>query len=224
MSSHLPSSWKCQGRLFPSEVWYSDLCTMIAVLFKGRKMEKLKCFLERSDWNPGNAAPTSGCVWDLVPLILILHYPGISGYHRGERGSNMDPSESPSWVMCRAWAGEAGCPSWLIISRFSSSWLTAVCVCVRCSVVSDPETRLSVAYQVALSKGFFRQECWSGLSFPFQLLAAAWSKTSCTRCESGQRTGDNSLDHVVWVHGISRPFFPLNFLVWWYIHFFFFKA
>ena len=48
--------------LFSSEVWYSDLCMMIAVLFKGRKTEKLKCFLERADWNPGNAAPTSGCV------------------------------------------------------------------------------------------------------------------------------------------------------------------
>ena len=45
------------GILFSSELWYSDLCVMIVVLFKGRKTEKLKCFLERADWNPGNAAP-----------------------------------------------------------------------------------------------------------------------------------------------------------------------
>ena len=45
------------GILFSSEVWYSDLCMMTVVLFKGRKTEKLKCFLERADWNPGNAAP-----------------------------------------------------------------------------------------------------------------------------------------------------------------------
>lgn len=43
--------------LFSSEVWYSDLCMMIVVLFKGRKTEKLKCVLECADWNPGNAAP-----------------------------------------------------------------------------------------------------------------------------------------------------------------------
>ena len=61
----------------------------------------------------------------------------------------------------------------------------------------NPETPLSVAYQVPLSKGFSRQECWSGLSFPSQLLSAAWSKTSCTRYELGQHMGDISLDHVV---------------------------
>lgn len=100
--------------LFSSEVWYSDLCMMVVVLFKGRKTEKLKCVLECADWNPGNAAPNFRvCLrWDLVSLILILHYPGLSGYHRGECGCKLAPSESSSWVICRAWAGEAGCPSW----------------------------------------------------------------------------------------------------------------
>ena len=35
-----------------------------------------------------------------------------------------------------------------------------------CSVVSDPATSWTVAYQAPPSMGFSRQECWSGLPFP----------------------------------------------------------
>ena len=91
------------------------------------------------------------------------------------------------------------------------------CTLSRFSHVRVCETPWTVANQVPLSKGFSRQEYWSGLPFPSRLLTAAWSKTSCTSCESGQHTGDNSLNHVVWVHGVPGPLFPLDFLVRWYI-------
>ena len=39
-----------------------------------------------------------------------------------------------------------------------------VCV-LSCLVVSDIATPWTVAYQAPLSKGFLRQECWSGLPF-----------------------------------------------------------
>ena len=39
-------------------------------------------------------------------------------------------------------------------------------MCVSCSVVSDSATPWTVAQQAPLSKGFSRQEYWSGLPFP----------------------------------------------------------
>ena len=42
-------------------------------------------------------------------------------------------------------------------------------VCVSCSVVSDSATPWTVAYQAPLSKGFSRQEYWSGAPFPSAL-------------------------------------------------------
>ena len=44
--------------------------------------------------------------------------------------------------------------------------LLAVCVCVSHSVVSEFATPWTVAHQAPLSKGFSRQEYWSGLPFP----------------------------------------------------------
>ena len=44
--------------------------------------------------------------------------------------------------------------------------LLAVCVCVSHSVVSESATPWTVAHQAPLSKGFSRQEYWSGLPFP----------------------------------------------------------
>ena len=44
--------------------------------------------------------------------------------------------------------------------------LLAVCVCVSHSVVSEFATPWTVAHQAPLSKGFSRQEDWSGLAFP----------------------------------------------------------
>ena len=44
--------------------------------------------------------------------------------------------------------------------------LLAVCVCVSHSVVSEFVTPWIVAHQAPLSKGFSRQEYWSGLPFP----------------------------------------------------------
>ena len=41
-----------------------------------------------------------------------------------------------------------------------------VCVCVSCSVISDSVTPWTVAHPALLSMGLFRQEHWSGLSFP----------------------------------------------------------
>ena len=62
------------------------------------------------------------------------------------------------------------------------------CVCMSCSVVSNPATPWTVAHQVPLSKGFSRQEYWSGSPFPppgdlpdpgvelqSRALAAAWA-------------------------------------------------
>ena len=40
------------------------------------------------------------------------------------------------------------------------------CVCVSSSVMSDSATAWTVACPAPLSKGFSRQECWSGLPFP----------------------------------------------------------
>ena len=44
--------------------------------------------------------------------------------------------------------------------------LLAVCVCVSLSVLSESATPSTVAHQAPLSKGFSRQEYWSGLPFP----------------------------------------------------------
>ena len=53
-----------------------------------------------------------------------------------------------------------------ITMRFSSvhfSWS----VCLAASVLSNSVTPWTAAHQVPLSMGFFRQEYWSGVSFPF---------------------------------------------------------
>ena len=49
----------------------------------------------------------------------------------------------------------------LVIKVFFRFWRS-----VSCSVVSNSVTSWTVAHQSPLSKGFFRQEHWSGLSFP----------------------------------------------------------
>ena len=48
--------------------------------------------------------------------------------------------------------------------QFSSLQLS---VCLAASVLSNSATPWTVAHQVPLSMGFFRQEYWSGVSFPF---------------------------------------------------------
>ena len=44
---------------------------------------------------------------------------------------------------------------------------TGTCAVLSHSVVSDSVTPWTVAHQALLSMGFSRQECWSGLPFPF---------------------------------------------------------
>ena len=49
-----------------------------------------------------------------------------------------------------------------------------VCVCVRGSVVSNSVTSWTVTHQDPLSKGFSRQEYWSGLGCHFLLQKELW--------------------------------------------------
>ena len=206
------------GILFSSEVWYSDLCMMTVVLFKGRKTEKLKCFLERADWNPGNAAPN----FRVCLRLGFTHSHTPLSWRQWLSQGWVWIQDGPIKVLFLSHMQSLGKRGWMSLlvdyqPFFLLSPLCSVCVCESRSVVSNPATLWTAAHQVPLSKGFSRQEYWSGLPFPSRLLTAAWSKTSCTRCESGQHTGDNSLDHVIWVHRVPGPLFPLDFLVRWYI-------
>ena len=45
-------------------------------------------------------------------------------------------------------------------------YVNYVCVCVCAPVVSDSVTPWTISCQAPLSMEFYRQECWSGLSFP----------------------------------------------------------
>ena len=60
------------------------------------------------------------------------------------------------------------CPRYVDKQLFSAplSSLSLWILCVSCSVVSDSVTPWTIAHQDPLSKGFPRQESWSGLPFP----------------------------------------------------------